>query len=85
MELNAHPSRLDLDDVHSAAARELGVSIVITTDAHSVDGLDVMRYGILQARRAGLRKQDVANTRPWSRLKKMIGHPATDVGTDRDR
>ena len=38
LELNAHPSRLDLDDVHCAAAKELGVPIVISTDAHSVEG-----------------------------------------------
>ena len=38
LELNAHPSRLDLDDVHCAAAKELGIPIVISTDAHSVEG-----------------------------------------------
>ena len=50
LELNANPMRLDLDDVHCAAAKELGVPIAICTDAHSVEGLDVMRYGVLQAR-----------------------------------
>lgn len=73
LELNAHPTRLDLDDVHCAAARKLGVPVVISTDAHHVDGLDVMRFGILQARRGGLTAADVANTRPWPELKKMIG------------
>jgi DNA polymerase (family 10) len=72
MELNANPMRLDLDDVHCAAAQALGVPIAICTDAHSVDGLDVMRYGVLQARRAGLTKGDVLNTRSWSQLKKML-------------
>ncbi len=66
LELNAHPSRLDLDDVHCAAAKELGIPLVICTDAHGVEGLSVMRYGVLQARRAGLTKADVANTRTWS-------------------
>ena len=73
LELNANPARLDLDDVACAAAKDRGIPIVISTDAHSETGLDVMRYGILQARRAGLTKADVANTRPWSQMKKMIG------------
>ena len=65
LELNANPARLDLNDVHCAAAKKLGIPIVINTDAHSTDGLSVMRYGILQARRGGLTKADVVNTRPW--------------------
>jgi len=76
MELNAHPIRLDLDDVACAAAKNHGVPIVISTDAHRLDGLDMMRLGVQQARRGGLTKDDVANTRPWARLKKMIGRPA---------
>jgi len=63
LELNAHPSRLDLNDVLCASAKHHGIPIVINTDAHSIDGLDVMKYGIKQARRAGLTKADVANTR----------------------
>jgi DNA polymerase (family 10) len=73
LELNANPARLDLDDVACAAAKNYGIPIVISTDAHSVDGLGVMRYGILQARRAGLTKDDVANTRTWPAMKKMLG------------
>jgi len=73
MELNAHPMRLDLDDIGCAAAKAHGVLVVISTDAHRTDGLDVMRFGIQQARRGGLTKEDVANSRPWSELKKMIG------------
>lgn len=72
MELNAHPRRLDLDDVACAAAKAYGVPIVISTDAHSVNGLDAMRYGILQARRGGLPKTDVVNTRSWRDLKKLL-------------
>ena len=72
MELNAHPSRLDLNDVACAAAKNLGVPIVISSDAHNIDGLDVMRFGILQARRGGLTKQDVANTRTWAQMKKLL-------------
>jgi len=73
LELNANPARLDLDDVACAAAKNHGVPIVISTDAHSIDGLDKMRYGILQARRAGLTKADVANTRTWKQLQKLLG------------
>jgi DNA polymerase (family 10) len=74
LELNAHPQRLDLDDVACAAAKQHGVPIVISTDAHSIDGLDKLRYGILQARRAGLTKADVANTRPWADVRKLLGN-----------
>jgi DNA polymerase (family 10) len=73
LELNANPQRLDLNDVYCAAARDKGIPIVISTDAHSVAGLDALRYGILQARRGGLSKKDVANTRTWPQLKKLLG------------
>lgn len=73
LELNAHPMRLDLHDVHCAHARSLGIPIVINTDAHSVEGLEMMRYGILQARRGGLTRADVANARDWTQLKQLIG------------
>ena len=69
LELNANPARLDLNDVHLAAAKRLAIPIVINTDAHSIDGLDVMRYGIIQARRGGLTSQDVANTLEWNQIK----------------
>ncbi len=72
MEINAHPSRLDLDDVQAAAAREYGLQIVIDTDAHSVGGLDLMQYGVDQARRAGLTKHDVANTRTFKQFEKLL-------------
>ncbi len=72
MEINAHPSRLDLDDVHAAAARDRNIPIVISTDAHSTAGFDVMRYGVNQARRAGLEKNDVANTRTFKQFGKML-------------
>ncbi len=78
LELNAHPKRLDLDDAACAAAKDRGVPIVIATDAHRPDGLDVMRYGILQARRGGLTKQDVVNTRAWAQVKKMLGRCGID-------
>ncbi len=70
LELNASPERLDLNDVQCAAAKRLGIPIVIDTDAHSTEGLDAMRYGILQARRAGLTKADVLNTQLWPKIKR---------------
>ncbi|MEX2170142.1 MAG: DNA polymerase/3'-5' exonuclease PolX [Pirellulales bacterium] len=72
LELNCNPARLDLNDIHCAAAKRHGVPIVMSTDAHSIGGLNTMRYGILQARRAGLTKADVANTRPWAKFAKLL-------------
>ncbi len=72
LELNANPRRLDLDDVACAAAKRHGIPIVISSDAHSTDGLAVLRYGINQARRAGLTKQDVANARPLDKLLALV-------------
>ena len=72
MEINAHPSRLDLNDVQAAAARDHGIPIVISTDAHGVNGFDVLPYGVFQARRAGLRKKDVANTRSFREFCRLL-------------
>jgi DNA polymerase (family 10) len=72
MELNAHPTRLDLDDVACAAAKQHGVPIVISTDAHTIDGLAAMRYGVVQARRGGLTKADVANTRTLAQFRRQL-------------
>jgi DNA polymerase (family 10) len=68
VELNAHPQRLDLKDTHLMRAKELGVPVVISTDAHAVPHLELMRYGVEQARRAGLEARDVLNTRPLAGL-----------------
>jgi DNA polymerase (family 10) len=74
MEINANPARLDLDDVACAGAKSHGIPIVINSDAHSVSGLDVLRYGVLQARRGGLTAADVANTRPWPEILRLLRH-----------
>ena len=73
LELNANPWRLDLDDVLCAAAKERGIPLVINSDAHRPAALATLRYGVLQARRAGLTTADVANTQSWQQLKKRIG------------
>ncbi|MBM3178874.1 MAG: DNA polymerase/3'-5' exonuclease PolX [Chloroflexi bacterium] len=67
MEINAHPSRLDLDDIFARRARELGVLLSINTDAHSEGDLDMLHYGVAIARRAWLEPKDVINT--WSTRK----------------
>lgn len=72
LELNANPARLDLDDVYCARAKQLGIPIVINSDAHSTQGMNVLRHGIQQARRGGLTASDVANTRGWEELSAMV-------------
>ncbi len=64
VELNAHPERLDLKDTHLMLARELGLKVAISTDAHRARDLDLMHYGVEQARRAWLSKADVVNALP---------------------
>ncbi len=64
MELNAYPDRLDLSEVHLRLAKQHGVKIVINTDSHHTSHMEKMRYGIMQARRAWLTKDDVLNTLP---------------------
>jgi DNA polymerase (family 10) len=68
VELNAHPERLDLKDTHLMLARELGLKVAISTDSHRVQHLDLMRYGVEQARRAWLTRGDVINTLPLGKL-----------------
>jgi DNA polymerase (family 10) len=72
LELNADPDRLDLNDVHCKMAKEMGVKISISTDAHSTSGLDNMRFGVWQARRGWLEKKDVINTRTLKQLEKLL-------------
>jgi DNA polymerase (family 10) len=68
MECNASPERLDLKDTHLRMAKERGVKVVISTDAHSTHGLGVMRYGVQTARRGWIEKKDVINTQPLEEL-----------------
>ena len=74
MELNAYPDRLDLCDRHLRSAKQYGVKMVINTDSHHTSHLDNIRYGILQARRAWLTKDDVLNTLPTQRFAKAMKH-----------
>ena len=72
LELNACPARLDLDDTQCATAKKHGIPIVINTDAHRVEELDQMRFGVLQARRAGLTRDDVVNAWDWPKFSKLL-------------
>ena len=74
MELNAHPERLDLNDVHLRMARDRGVKIVINTDAHHTSHFEKIKYGILQARRAWLTAKDVLNTLPEKEFRRAMKH-----------
>lgn len=73
LELNASPRRFDLSEENLIQAVALGIPIAINTDAHSIDGLDVMSYGVVQARRAGLERGHVVNTWPLAKLLKWVG------------
>ena len=72
LELNAQPDRLDLNDVNLRLAKEIGVKVAISTDAHNAGTLSYMRYGINQARRGWIEKGDCINTLPLSELKQLL-------------
>ena len=74
MELNSYPDRLDLNDVHLRLAKQHGVKIVINTDSHHTSHMAKMRYGVTQARRAWLGKDDVLNTLPAKEFAKAMKH-----------
>jgi len=74
MELNSYPERLDLNDVHLRMAKQHGVKIVINTDSHHTSHMEKIRYGITQARRAWLTKDDVLNTLPSQKFAKAMKH-----------
>jgi DNA polymerase (family 10) len=71
-EINAAPDRLDLNDIHAHAAKAIGAKLAISTDAHSVDAFQCMRFGIGQARRAWPTADDVLNTRSLAELRKLL-------------
>ena len=72
LELNAHPERLDLLDTHCRMAKDEGVLVCISSDAHSALDFEHLRYGIGQARRGWLEKADVLNTRPLAELQRLL-------------
>jgi DNA polymerase (family 10) len=72
MEINCQPQRLDLNDSHARAARERGIPLVISTDAHSVNALSRLQWGVQVARRAWVQAGDVINTRPVNEMRAML-------------
>jgi DNA polymerase (family 10) len=72
LELNAQPERLDINETYCKMAREMGVKVAISSDAHSRDELGHLRFGVMQARRGWLEAADVLNTRSLRDLKKLL-------------
>jgi len=72
LEINAQPQRLDLNEADCRMAKDLGVKLAISTDAHSTAQLDYLRLGVAQARRGWVEAADVVNARRWSDLAKML-------------
>jgi DNA polymerase (family 10) len=70
LEINSQPDRLDMRDAHARRAGEAGVLIPVNTDAHSTGALGYAEFGIGQARRAWLTKEQVLNTRSWAEIAK---------------
>ncbi|MBA2123754.1 hypothetical protein B9J78_02280 [bacterium Unc6] len=71
-EINAHPQRLDLNDINTKLARDMGAKFVISTDAHSTSQMEHMRFGIFVARRGWLDAKDVINTLPLDKMLKTL-------------
>ena len=72
LELNAHPDRLDLNDIGCRMARDGGVQVAISSDAHDENGYAALRFGVGQARRGWLECKDVINTLPLKRLRTRL-------------
>ena len=72
LEVNAGPERLDLKDTHTRRARELGVSLLISTDAHATNHLANMRFGVAVARRGWCEARHIINTRPFDEFREFI-------------
>jgi len=68
LEINAHPDRLDLSDIHAKSASERGIKIAINSDSHQLENLDFMKYGVAVARRGWLTPGAVLNTWPIEKL-----------------
>jgi DNA polymerase (family 10) len=82
MEISSDPSRLDLKDAHARRARDLGVKIIISTDAHWARQLGIIRHGVTTARRGWLETGDVLNTLPVSRMCSRLRRAARRTATE---
>jgi DNA polymerase (family 10) len=73
LEINAFPDRLDLNDLHAKIAKEKNVKFIIGTDAHNINHLGFMQFGVATARRAWLEKKDILNTYSLKEVEKKLG------------
>jgi DNA polymerase (family 10) len=73
IEINAQPSRLDLDWIHCKKAKAIGIKLVINPDAHSTGELELFTYGVDVARRGWLEKGDVFNTQSLRQIERALG------------
>ncbi len=76
LEINAYPDRMDLSDVHCRRARELGITLAVGTDAHYLEQLDFMKFGVAVARRGWLERADLLNTFTAAELKARLSRKA---------
>ncbi len=72
LEINSSPDRLDLNDLMAQKAKEMGIKMVIDTDAHDKEALEDIKYGVWTARRGWLEEKDIANTMPLDELLKFF-------------
>jgi DNA polymerase (family 10) len=72
LEINSQPDRLDLRDAHARAAGEAGIPLVVSSDGHRIEALAYVEFGVAQARRAWLTKEQVVNTRTWPQIRKLM-------------
>ena len=72
LEINANPNRLDLSDSHARLARDRGVRLLISSDAHSTNELEFPRWGVLVARRAWATRDDVLNAQPLDIFRRSL-------------
>ena len=71
LEINSQPDRLDLRDANARLAGEAGLTLVISSDAHSTGALGYLELGVAQARRAWLTRAQILNTRPWTEIEQL--------------
>ena len=75
LEINSHPERLDLDDVHARRAMDLGCWLTVDTDAHAPENFDLLPYGIATARRGWVTRERVLNCLPLDELLRHLTRP----------
>jgi len=72
LEINTHGERIDLNAEHCRRAKEMGARFAINTDAHSAEQMDLLKYGVITARRGWLEKDDILNTYTFSKMRKAL-------------